>query len=147
MNCRNLHIITITILVCMSSAALAEGCNPTPHRTTGTHYQPVTEQKSNIGKGLIFEGRVLSTPDCKPVAQARVAHWQADQYGHYTDELRAYLFTDAQGRFRFETQWPNLRPPHIHFIVTKDGYHTLETQWRGSTPVKNADFNLIIEAK
>ena len=89
----------------------ASDCIPTPHRTTGTHYAPVTVQRNDIGKGLLVHGRILSTPDCQPVAKAKVAHWQAGEDGRYSDRLRAYRFTDAEGRFSFETEWPNLRPP------------------------------------
>ncbi len=137
--------VLITLLVAMVAPVSSADCVPTPHRTTGTHYEPVTEQRADVGKGLVFEGRVLAMPDCRPVAGARVAHWQADQYGHYTDALRAYLYTDDQGRFRFETVWPNLRPPHIHFIASKDGYHTLETQWIGKSPLSSVNFDMVIE--
>lgn len=138
-------LLLLPLLTGLSASVMAKDCIPTPHRTTGTHYEPVTEQKGNIGKGLVFQGRVLSSPDCTPVAYARVAHWQAGINGRYSDNLRGYLFSDAQGRFRFETEWPNLVPPHIHFIITKDGYGTLETQWIGDAPEKTVVFNIIVE--
>lgn len=136
---------TITLLV-LAAISYAD-CIPTPHRTTGTHYEPVTQQRGDMGKGLRFSGRVLATPDCTPVANARVAHWQAGEDGRYQDRFRGYLFTDEQGRFGFETEWPNLVPPHIHFIVTKDGYDVLETQWIGSHRQSTVDFDMVIEKK
>lgn len=139
------HLLLVSLLTGISTGAMANDCIPTPHRTTGTHYEPVTEQKGDIGKGLVFQGRVLAMPDCTPLADARVAHWQAGQNGRYSDNLRGYLFSDTQGRFTFETEWPNLVPPHIHFIVTKDGYVTLETQWIGDVPEKNVVFDLVVE--
>lgn len=110
-------------LLIFSFAVHAADCIPTPHRTTGTHYKPVSVQKTDISSGVIVRGQVLAAPDCAAVAQARVAHWQAGEDGHYSDRQRAYLFTDSKGRFQFETEWPNLNPPHIHFIVTAGRHH------------------------
>ena len=56
---------------------------PTAHRTTGTHYEPVTEQRKSIGKGIIVSGQVLNMTDCQPVTDAKVAHWQAGENGRY----------------------------------------------------------------
>lgn len=139
------QFLLVGLLAGFSANVMANDCIPTPHRTTGTHYKPVTEQKGDIGKGLVFQGRILASPDCTPVANAKVAHWQAGTNGRYSDNLRAYLFTDAQGRFKFTTEWPNLVPPHIHFIVTKKGYDVLETQWRGGAPEKTVTFDIVIE--
>ena len=139
------RLLLILILVGLSGTALARDCKPTAHRTTGTHYKPVTEQGGDIGKGLIIRGRILASQDCSPVVNARVAHWQAGENGHYQDRLRAYLITDAQGRFQFETEWPNLNPPHIHFIVSRDGFRTLETQWRGSEIKPAINFEMVLE--
>ncbi len=139
-----IHRYMMCALLFSASVAAAD-CIPTSHRTTGTHYEPVTEQKGDVSKGVMVQGRVLTTPDCTPLANAKLAHWQAGENGRYRDDLRAYLYTDAQGRFQFETEWPNLRPPHIHFIVTKDGYETLETQWIGDARQKEITFDLVIE--
>lgn len=136
--------LTALTLLLAASAASAD-CLPTAHRTTGTHYKAVTEQRGDVGQGLVISGQVLSIPDCTPVAGAKVAHWQADADGRYVDRLRAWLLTDAQGRYRFTTEWPNLNPPHIHFIVSKDGYETLETQWIGTQPVDSVEFNMVIQ--
>ena len=93
----------------------------------------------------MVRGQVLAAPDCRPVANAKVAHWQAGENGRYSDRLRAYLFTDEQGRYQFETEWPNLSPPHIHFIVTADGHYTLETQWIGYERKNEIKFTMILE--
>ena len=119
-------------------------CLPTLHRTTGTHYKPVTIEKTDISKGVMVTGQVLAAPDCSPVANAKVAHWQAGENGRYVDRLRAYLFTDADGRYRFETEWPNLFSPHIHFIVTADGYRRLETQWVGDERRNAIEFDMVL---
>lgn len=135
----------IVLLVAVSTAAFAEDCIPTPHRTTGTHYEPVTSQRIDVGEGVMVSGRVLSAPDCKPIANARVAHWQAGEKGRYIDQLRAYLFTDSRGRYQFETEWPDLNPPHIHFIVTAEGYKKLETQWVGDDRQNKIVFTMVLD--
>ena len=138
-------VFSLSLLFCLSASA--DDCIPTAHRTTGTHYEPVTQQKGDISKGLMVTGQVLSMPDCKPVAHAKVAHWQAGENGRYTDRLRAYLFTDNNGRYQFETEWPVLNPPHIHFIVTTQTHEILETQWIGHDRKNEINFNMVLETK
>jgi len=141
-----IRYIAITIVLYLfSTVSYANDCIPTPHRTTGTHYEPVTEQQVNVGKGVMVLGQVLATPDCLPVKHARVAHWQAGEDGRYRDGLRAYLYTDEQGRFQFETEWPSLNPPHIHFIVTSEGHEKLETQWIGRARKNTINFQMVLE--
>lgn len=135
--------VAIALLI-IPFAGLAAECIPTPHRSTGTHYEPVTEQKTNISRGIVVRGRILATPDCTPVANAKIVHWQADKNGEYVDRLRAYLFSDKAGGYEFETEWPALSIPHIHFIVTAEGYRKLETQWVGSDRVKSIDFDMVL---
>lgn len=125
--------------------SFADDCIPTPHRTTGTHYKPVTEQKQDVSTGVTVSGKILVAPDCTPLANARVAHWQAGENGRYQDRLRAYLMTDNAGRYSFETEWPNLGPPHIHFIISKDNYKTLETQWVGGQRTDTIEFDMTVE--
>ena len=138
------RFVSAVVLLSLATPVAAGYCLPTPHRTTGTHYKPVTIEKTDIGKGVMVTGQVLAAPDCLPVANAKVAHWQAGEQGRYVDRLRAYLFTDADGRYRFETEWPNLFTPHIHFIVTADGYSTLETQWVGDERQDKIEFDMVL---
>jgi protocatechuate 3,4-dioxygenase beta subunit len=123
----------------------SQHCTPTPHRTTGTHYEPVTVQKVDVSKGIVVRGRILSAPNCTPVPGAKVAHWQAGEDGEYADRLRAYLFSDENGNYQFESEWPNLAVPHVHFIVTAKGYNKLETQWVGSEHVNTIQFDMILQ--
>ena len=136
-----------SLFLVLTTPVYASDCTPTPHRTTGTHYEPVTVNKIDISTGVLVRGRVLESFDCTPIASARVAHWQAGEDGRYSDDLRAYLFTDEEGNFRFKSEWPNLIPPHIHFIVTADGYDSLETQWIGDDEQKEINFTMVLERK
>jgi len=142
-----IYIIPLIFSIFIPINVIAADCEPTPHRTTGTHYKPVTIEKINISKGVIVRGRVLSENGCKPIPNAKVAHWQGSEKGRYEDYLYAYLFTDKEGRFEFETEWPNMPIPHIHFIVTADGFNTLETQWIGNERQKLIEFDMVITKK
>ena len=142
---RTKYLVSALMLVLATRVVSAE-CLPTPHRTTGTHYKPVTVEKTDVSTGVIVSGRVMAAPDCEPVASARVAHWQAGEQGRYVDRLRAWLLTDASGQYRFETEWPDLRPPHIHFIVTAEGYEILETQWVGDQRQRTIEFDMVLTA-
>ncbi len=142
---RTNYLVIVLFVYLLPFAAMAENYRPTPHRTTGTHYVPITEHKVNISQGVTVRGRILAAPNCIPVANAKIAHWQADKNGEYVDRLRAYLFSDANGYFEFGTEWPNLSPPHIHFIVTAEGYQVLETQWRGDNPISLIEFDMVLQ--
>ena len=71
----------------------------------------------------------------------------ADKNGIYVDHLRAYLLSDAKGEYQFKTEWPALSVPHIHFIVSAEGYETIETQWRGNEAMEIIQFDIILRNK
>lgn len=100
------------------------------------------------GTVIVVEGRVVDTSDA-PISDASVELWQANaagRYAHPHDPNRAPIDVNFQGwaivptgdsgRFRFKTVYPGtypaadgwVRPPHIHFKVTKLGYIDLITQ-------------------
>ena len=122
----------------------AESCPPTPTMSTGTHFEPITQERVDIGEGLLVQGRILNTA-CEPVAGAKIAHWQANNAGVYVDSLRAFLYSDAKGGYRFNTEWPAAFVPHIHFIVTAEGYRTLTTQWVGERTTERIRFDMVLE--
>lgn len=102
------------------------------------------------GEVVQVRGRVLDE-QCKPVAGALVEVWQANRWGRYDHERdadnprpldpnfqgRARIVTGADGRFAFKTIKPGgypadgsgwVRPPHIHYKVSRRGFHELTTQ-------------------
>ncbi|MFV1998125.1 MAG: intradiol ring-cleavage dioxygenase [Acidiferrobacterales bacterium] len=143
---RKLHAIYGTFIFSILAAgpALAVDCTATAARTSGTHFKPITTQKTDVGRGLIVSGRILSAGDCKPIANARISHWQAGENGRYQDRLRAYLYSDKKGRYRFHTEWPAAIVPHIHFIVSTSGYETVGTQWVGNERTKEIGFDIVL---
>lgn len=100
------------------------------------------------GDLMIVEGRVLDDSGA-PVAGALVDVWQANSWGRYHHEKDpnpaprdpnfqgwCRIVADDQGRYRILTIKPGgypvsdawTRPPHIHFKVSKRGFHELTTQ-------------------
>ena len=103
-----------------------------------------------VAKGKVIEivGQVLDA-NGRPIEDATVDLWQANaagRYRHHRDRNRAPLDPNFQGwaivqsgregRFRFKTIFPGsypasaewLRPPHIHFKISKAGFAELTTQ-------------------
>ena len=100
------------------------------------------------GELTLVEGTVTDE-DGKPIADTLVDIWQANAAGRYHHERDpnptprdpnfqgwAQVLTDEKGRYRFLTVKPGAypvdgswsRPPHIHFKVSKRGFHELTTQ-------------------
>jgi protocatechuate 3,4-dioxygenase beta subunit len=117
--------------------ALAETCGAiTPRQTEGPFFTPQSPQRHALAEGratLLVTGRVLSR-DCKPMANALLDFWHADEKGDYDNQgfrYRGHQFTDAEGRYRLETivpaEYPG-RARHIHVKVQPPGGRVLTTQ-------------------
>lgn len=109
----------------------------TPRQTEGPFFKPRSPLRTALVEAktptLIVTGRVLS-PDCKPLANALVDFWHADEQGEYDNQgfrYRGHQFTDAHGRYRLETivpaEYPG-RARHIHVKVQPAGGRVLTTQ-------------------
>jgi protocatechuate 3,4-dioxygenase beta subunit len=80
---------------------------------------------------LVVTGVVRTAGSCAPVTRARIEWWQANAQGQYDDAHRASQAADAEGKYRFETNFPGIypgRPPHLHVKVSAPGHRTLTTQ-------------------
>lgn len=101
-----------------------------------------------LGQVIYVKGRVLNQR-CEPIENANVEIWQACATGRYNnpkDPNPAALdpnfkywgetFTDRQGQYMFKTISPGaypadtgwIRPPHIHFRLSRIGHVELITQ-------------------
>lgn len=107
------------------------------------------------GEPCFLEGYVRSIQG-KPIPDARIEVWQADDLGRYDvqyDDLdaargRGHLYSDSDGRYYFWSVRPTaypipddgpvgellsaahrspMRPAHVHFMITANGYHPLVT--------------------
>jgi protocatechuate 3,4-dioxygenase beta subunit len=112
------------------------------------------------GQVIRVTGQVLDE-DGQPVEGALVDIWQANTHGRYQHEDDpatapldpnfqgwGMVKTDAQGRYAFTTIKPGAyqvddawrRPPHIHFKVSRRGYHELTTQmYFAGEPLNDTD--------
>jgi len=134
------------LLIGLTPASASGQCTPTPERPMGNSHIPnVATFKVNVGKVLVMKGRVLSAVDCKPIEDAVIGHWQAGNQGTYQNHLRAFTFSLPDGSYRFETEWPNMSIPHIHFIVTANNYSKLVTQWIPDEQTDKATFDLVLK--
>ena len=96
--------------------ACDDGDEPTPEQTSGPFYLPSSPQRSLLrepgmaGVPITLAGYALSR-SCQPVTNALVDFWHADDAGRYDVDgysLRGHQFSDAQGRYVFETILPGL---------------------------------------
>lgn len=137
----------------------------TPRAIEGPLYiagAPLSKYETRLDEGepqgelLVMEGRVLDEQG-KPVANAMVDVWHANEKGRYSHfdpdqkpyALRRRIETDAEGRYRFRSFLPpgysippnsptselfqalgrhGNRPAHIHFLVAAPGQRLLTTQ-------------------
>ena len=100
------------------------------------------------GQHIVISGRITDV-DGHPLEEATLDIWQADANGRYRHPLdanpaaldvnfqgRAIIKSDNKGVFRFKTVMPGaypaskdwIRPPHIHFKISRSGYRPLTTQ-------------------
>lgn len=101
-----------------------------------------------LGDVVLVEGRVVDASGA-PIEGAIVDIWQANAAGRYAHEKDpnpapldpnfqswAIMTTNSEGRYGFRTIKPGAypaetgwtRPPHIHFKVSKRGFHEITTQ-------------------
>ena len=111
----------------------------TPRQTEGPYYTPNAPERANLRepgmKGTsVALGGLVRTRSCKPVANAIVDLWHADDAGAYDNagfRLRGFVKTDAEGRYAFQTIVPGHYPGrtrHYHVKVQAPRAPLLTTQ-------------------
>src|SRR5574341_291494 len=118
---------------------LAQTCGViTPRQTEGPFFKPASPRRVSLLEGneksrFLVTGTVL-TPQCKPIPNALLDFWHADEEGAYDNRgfrYRGHQHADSQGRFRLETivpaEYPG-RTRHIHVKVQAPGGRVLTTQ-------------------
>ena len=139
-------------------ARAQQSCSlPTPEDIEGPFYKPGAPLKANFfeagskAEKLIVTGLVLSMSACKPLAGIRLDFWHADDKGVYDSSgfrYRGLVETDAQGRYRLETNLPPPymgRPRHIHVKTQARGGPVLTTQLYFPGEARGADAGLIMK--
>ena len=119
--------------------ACLDSDEPTPRQTAGPYFTPNSPERRSLieqgmpGKRILLTGRVIDR-DCKPVAHALLDLWHADSTGAYDNDgyrLRGHQFSDAEGRYQFETIVPGIYPGrtrHFHIKVQAPKGRVLTTQ-------------------
>jgi len=109
----------------------------------------LVDPKSKAEK-LVLSGMV-SLADCRPVAGVALDFWHADEHGEYDNagyRYRGLLRTDAQGRYRLETNLPppySGRPRHIHVKLQPPAGKVLTTQLYFPGESRGADKALVVK--
>jgi protocatechuate 3,4-dioxygenase beta subunit len=119
--------------------ACTDGDAPTPAQTEGPYFTPNSPERTDLvtdgieGRRIRLTGFALGT-SCKPIPGALLDLWHCDADGHYDNRgyrLRGHQFTDAEGRYAFDTIVPALYPGrtrHFHLKVQAPGGDILTTQ-------------------
>ena len=129
------------ILFVLPLAVLAQPrCGaPTPSDIEGPFYKSGAPARAHLAEAgskaekLVLSG-VVRSADCRPLAGVALDLWHADASGAYDNRgyrYRGVVTTDAQGRYRLETNLPPPymgRPRHIHVKVQPRGGRPLTTQ-------------------
>ncbi len=152
MTTRRTFLTTFLALPAFPAVALAQGvprdlaltpsCGVsavTRRQTEGPYFTRNTPLKRDFkpdapgGKAITIASFVLDLR-CQPVADALIELWHCDHDGEYDNrgyKLRGHQFSDAQGRWWFETIVPGLYPGrtrHFHVKVQRPNGPVLTTQ-------------------
>ena len=112
---------------------------PTPQDIEGPFYKAGAPSRVSLAEAgakaqkLVLAG-VVRSADCKPLAGVLLDFWHADASGAYDNQgyrYRGVVTTDAQGRYRLETNLPppySGRPRHIHVKLHRPGGRVMTTQ-------------------
>jgi streptogramin lyase len=106
----------------------------------GRGFIPAAPQRQVVGQGFVLTGRVLSSRDCAPIAGVQL-ELRPEMNQDHPDAQRATLYTDASGRYRFESNFPE----HIHMRVAAHGFQSIIANGYHTTPGKNVDsFDIVL---
>jgi hydroxyquinol 1,2-dioxygenase len=139
------------------------------HVADAPHFNAGEDISGGASGQPLFVSCTVKSLDGKPVANAVVDVWQADEDGFYDVQYqdlnqtraRGVLRTDAQGRLSFRSILPVAypiptdgpvgkmlvatgrhpwRPAHVHFMIQADGFETLITHvFRAGDPYLESD--------
>ncbi len=125
-----------------------DASDPTPDGGEGPFYIPRSPERADLvetgsdARIVELKGQVLSR-SCRPVQNALLDLWQADEHGEYDNSgfrYRAHIFSDEQGNYRFRTVLPGLyetRTRHFHMKVQAPERSVLTTQLYFPDEVRN----------
>ena len=150
--------LVLLLISCLPPAALGQPqCGtPTPEDIEGPFYKAGAPARTSLAEPgskaekLVLTG-VVRSADCKPLAGATLDFWHADASGAYDNRgyrYRGTVTSDAQGRYRLETNLPPPymgRPRHIHVRLQRPGGKILTTQLYFPGESRGADRDLVVK--
>jgi protocatechuate 3,4-dioxygenase beta subunit len=128
---------------------------PTPEDIEGPFYKSGAPARANLVEPgskaalMVLSGKVLSAK-CQPLANTKLDFWHADDKGEYDNagyRYRGTVVTDAQGRYRLETNQPppySGRPRHVHVKVFVPDAKPFTTQLYFPGESRGADRDLVV---
>jgi catechol 1,2-dioxygenase len=99
----------------------SRSCIPTLDDGVSPSYREDTPERTVVGQGHVVTGVVLSSADCKPIANAKLEFWPEEEGLRHPDSSRATFYSDKDSRYRFECNMPH----HIHMRISAPGYRTM----------------------
>ena len=103
------RLVGAALLLPVTSGAWAQACSPSPRQTEGPFFKPSSPKRITlVEKGsatLVVTGRVLSK-DCKPLANALLDFWHADEEGAYDNQGFRYRGHPARRASRARASRP-----------------------------------------
>jgi protocatechuate 3,4-dioxygenase beta subunit len=150
--------VLLTSVLALPLAAYGQArCGaPTPNDIEGPFYKagaPARESLAEVAskaERLVLAG-VVRSGDCKPLAGVSLDFWHADASGAYDNRgyrYRGVVTTDAQGRYRLETNLPPPyagRPRHIHVKLQRSGGRVFTTQLYFPGESRDAERALVVQ--
>ena len=128
----------------------------TPEDMEGPFYKAGAPARASLAEPgskadrMVLTG-VVRAADCKPLASVRLDFWHADAQGEYDNRgyrYRGVVTTDAEGRYRLETNLPPPymgRPRHIHVKLQRPGGKVVTTQLYFPGESRGADKALVVK--
>ncbi len=107
-----------------------------PAYRKGAPFRTSLAANNEPGTKLTMSGTVTDARTCKPLRDAVLDVWQVNLGGDYDHEgadfhLRGKFRSADDGSYSFDTIEPvpyGVRPKHIHFLATREGYEPHITQ-------------------
>ena len=113
--------VTVTSLPSTSRVVPPRSCKPTLDDGVSPSYKPNAPERAVVGQGHVLTGVLLSSETCEAIANVKLELWPEEAGFGHPDSARATLFTDQNGRYRFECD----PPEHIHMRISAPGYRTI----------------------
>lgn len=116
-------------------------CTPTLDDGVSPSYKPNAPTTSIVGKGHVLTGTVRSSVDCSPIAQAKLEFWPEYAGQGHPDEARVTIYTNTDGKYRFESD----PPEHIHMRISAPSFMTIGQNSYHPNGITQGTFDIVLK--